>query len=180
MPTVAGELRTSTEDAGDCAELASFACGDGRIEAEETVNAIVTGYATGAGSPSFLRVTREHPSGNLVGVVGVKDGGVGYDHQLFQMADWKDPVYIAVIALSAQYRGGFKAQDGSPLSHVLLRDALRFAASREAGTVPSMQAVIAPDNTPSRRLFEEHGFEMIPTNPDLLYVRPRGLAIPGE
>jgi ribosomal protein S18 acetylase RimI-like enzyme len=161
-------------------DLAGFTCGDGRIDAEQTVDQIVGHYAAGENSVPTLRVTRELPAGNVVGLVAVEDGGVGYAHPLFEMPDWKDPVYLAVLTLSAEYRGGYTTQDGTPLSHVLLREALQFVAEREEGPIPSVQAIIAPENTLSRRLFEGHGFEMIPTTPELLYVRPRGLAVPGE
>jgi len=178
MPTVAGELRTSTEDAADCPGLDGFSCGNGRIEAEETVEGIVGDYASGQNSFVTLRVTREFPGKDLVGVVGIEEGGVGYDHPLFQMDDWKDPVYLAVLTLSASYRGRFVTQDGTPLSHVLMRDALEFLASRNGGIVPSVQAAIAQENAPSRVLAQAFGFEMIPTLGDLLYVRPKGRALP--
>jgi hypothetical protein len=181
MPVIAGELRTSTESADDCAELPAFTCGDGRIGAEQTVDEIVQGYtvAEAAALPT-LRVTREHPSGSLVGLVAIKDGGVGYEHPLFQMPDWTDPVYIAVLTLSSAYRGGYRLEDGTPVSYVLLRDAMSFAASQNAGEAPTLQAIIAPENESSRTLFQAHGFEMIPTSPELLYIRPKGLAIPGD
>ena len=131
MPAIAGELRTSTEDATVCPGLADFSCGDGRIDAEETVNGIVEDYANGLITSVTLRVTREHPSEQLVGVVGVESGGVGYDHPLFQMEDWTDPVYLSVITLSAFYRGSYVSREGVPLSHVLMRDALEGLASRE-------------------------------------------------
>lgn len=181
MPAIEGELRTFTEDADACAaDLAGFTCGDGRIGAEHTVDRIVGSYAAGQNSVPTLRLTRELPEGKLVGLVAIEDGGVGYAHPLFEMPDWKDPVYIALLSLSSDYRGGYVTQDGTPLSHVLLRDALQFLAAREDGAIPSTQAIIAPENTLSRRLFEDHGFEMIPTTPELLYVRPKGLAIPGS
>lgn len=178
MPVISGKLRTSTEDPADCADLSAFSCGDGRIGAEQTVNEIIEGYAAGAAPPPTLRVTREHPSGDLIGLVAIENEGVGYEHPLFEMPDWSDPIYIAVLTLSARYRGGYVTQEGTPVSHILLRDALHFAASRENGVVPSMQAVIAPDNRPSRALFSGHGFEAIPTAPELLYIRPKGLPLP--
>lgn len=172
-------MRTVTEKAGECdADLTAFACGDGRIDAEKVVNEIIASYAVAAKPLLGLRVTREFPSGALVGLVGIEEGGVGYQHPLFDMPDWTDPIYISVITLTSQYRGGYVTADGIPLSHVLLRDALVFAASRTGGTIPSMQAVIAPDNRPSRSLFKAHGFEMLPTTPELLYIRPKGLDIP--
>jgi hypothetical protein len=180
MPAIAGELRTSTEDAAVCPGLADFSCGDGRIKAEKTVDGIVEDYANGLIASVTLRVTREYPSKRLVGVVGIEDGGVGYDHPLFQMEDWTDPVYLAVITLSASYRGSYVSRDGVPLSRVLMRDALEFLASREGGVVPSVQAVIAKENSPSRALAQFFGFEMIPTAGDLLYVRPKGLPIRSE
>lgn len=178
MPVIAGELRTSTEGAADCSGLDEFSCGDGRIDAEETVEDIVGDYAGGLNSFVTLRVTRELPKGDLVGVAGIEDGGVGYDHPLFQMDDWKDPVYLAVLTLSAAYRGRFVTQDGTPLSHVLMRDALEFLSSQNGGVVPSVQAVIAQENAPSRILAQAFGFEMIPTLGNLLYVRPKGLPLP--
>jgi hypothetical protein len=174
VPAIAGELQTSIEDAVGCADLAGFTCGDGRIDAEETVEDIVEDFANGLLPTVTLRVTREHPAGRIVGLTGLKDGGIGYDHPLFEMEDWKDPVYLAVLTLSAPYRGSYVDRDGVPLSHVLMRDALSFLAAREGGTVPSVQAVIARNNLPSRNLARFFGFEMIPTAGDLLYVRPKG------
>lgn len=179
MRPIAGELVTSTEEAADCTDLVDFSCGDGRIGAEETVDGIVEDYVNGLMTDVTVRVTREHPSGALVGLVGLEDGGVGYDHQLFRLDDWKDPVYLAVLTLSVAYRGSCTTKDGVPLSHALMADALSFLAAREGGEVPSVQAVIARDNRPSRALAERFGFEPIPTLGDLLYVRPRGLPILG-
>ncbi len=127
-----------------------------------------------------VRVTREYPGAHLVGLVGLEDEGVGYDHQLFELEDWKDPVYLAVLTLSAPYRGSCVTTDGVPLSHVLMADALSFAAEREGGETPSMQAVIAKDNLPSRSLAVRFGFQPIPTLGEILYVRPRGLPILSE
>lgn len=180
MPAIAGELRTSTEDAADCSDLDAFSCGDRRIEAEETVEDIVGEYSNGLNSFVILRVTRELPKGDIVGVVGIEEGGVGYDHPLFQMDDWKDPVYLAVLTLSAAYRGRFVTQDGTPLSHVLMRGALEFLSSRNGGVVPSVQAAIAQENTPSRALAKAFGFEMMPTLGNLLYVRPKGRPLPNQ
>jgi hypothetical protein len=174
---ITGQLVTSTADAAGCADLVNFSCGDGRIGAERTVDGIVEDYVNGLMADVTVRVTREDPSGALVGLVGLEDGGVGYDHQLFQLDDWKDPVYLAVLTLSAPYRGSWVTKDGVPLSHALMADALSFLAEREGGNVPSVQAVVARDNRPSRALAARFGFEPIPTLGDLLYVRPRGLPI---
>ncbi len=178
MPTIEGELQTRTEDAERCAELSHFSCGDGRLDAEGVVESIVAEHHAGEHPLATLRVTRLLPSGSLVGLTAIEWKGVHFEHPLFPMAAYRDAAYVAVIALSAQYRGGYTSCDGLSLSDVLLIDVLRHICLSRNGTMPPVQALIAPDNWPSRNLFARYGFvQPIVTEPDLLYIRPRNLAV---
>jgi len=178
MPTIAGELQTSTEDATECDDLVDFSCGDGRLEAEAAVERIVAGCRSGRLSGITMRVTREVPPGALVGISAIEWPGLVLRHPDFPSDAYKDAAYVAVLALNAQYRGGYQVQNGEPLSHALMADALRFIASAVDGEVPPVQAIIDPRNAPSRALCEHFGFiQPIVTEPDLWYVRPRGLPL---
>lgn len=178
MPEIAGELQTCTETTDECTELAEFSCGDGRHSAEAAVERIVADHCGNKRSDITLLATRETPSKALVGLTILHAEGLVLEHPSFEDGAYKDAVYIAVISLSAQYRGGYTLPDGTPLSSVLLREALRHIAEEAEGEIPPVQAVIEPGNGLSRTLFESFGFEQpIETTPDLLYVRPRGLAI---
>jgi hypothetical protein len=177
MPTIAGELRTSTEDATQVEDLAEFSCGDGRLAAERTVENIVAAYHSGR-QQATLRVTREVPDGALVGVVAIEWKGAVLRNPLFPVDAYSDAAYIAVLTLSGQYRGGYTTQDGASLSHALLLDALQHIADVNDGSMPPVQAIIEAANAPSRALFESFGFtQPIVTSPDLLYIRPRALPI---
>ena len=91
---------------------------------------------------------------------------------------YADAAYIAVLSLSRKYRGGYRTQKGEPLSHALMVDALRHIGSVADGEIPPVQAIIDPQNGPSRDLCEHFGFiQPFVTEPDLWYVRPRGLSI---
>jgi ribosomal protein S18 acetylase RimI-like enzyme len=178
MPEIAGELQTCTETTGECAELAEFSCGDGRHPAEAAVERIIADHCGNKRSDISLLVTREMPSNALVGLTIVHSKGLILEHPSFEGDAYKDAVYIAAVALSAQYRGGYTLPDGTPLSSVLLREALRHIAEEAEAEIPPVQAVIEPGNGLSRTLFESFGFvQPIETSPDLLYVRPRGLAV---
>jgi hypothetical protein len=178
MPTVAGELRTSTEDATDCEDLAEFSCGDGRLAAEGAVNRIVAGCRNGKLPGATLRVTREHPPGALVGLSAIEWPGLVLRHPNLNGDAFADAAYIAVLSLAEAYRGSYETATGEPLSHVLMKDALGHIANKSGGEMPPVQAIIDPKNGPSRVLVEGFGFiKPLPTEPDLWYVRPRGLSL---
>ena len=179
MPTIAGELRTCTEDATQCGDLVDFSCGDGRLVAERTVERIVASLRSDRRRNATVRITREVPGGALVGLVAIEWPGIKVRHADFPSDAYSDAAYIAVITLSNAFRGGYVSQAGQPLGEVLLEGALGFIASRNDGDIPPVQAIIEEENKPSRDLFERYGFEQpIVTNPDLWYVRPRGLSLP--
>jgi hypothetical protein len=178
MPTIAGELQTSTEDATECEDLADFSCGDGRLSAEGAVNRIVTSCRNGKLPGVTLRVTREHPPGSLVGVAAVEWPGLVLRHPGLKGDAYADAAYIAVLSLTSAYRGSYRTKEGEPLSHILMGDALRHIASKSDGEIPPVQAIIDPGNGPSKALVEHFGFiQPLLTEPDLWYVRPRGLPL---
>jgi hypothetical protein len=178
MPTVAGELRTSTEDATQCEDLADFSCGDGRLTAEGAVNRIVASCQNGKLPGATLRVTREYPPGALVGLSAIEWPGLVLRHPELNGDAYADAAYIAVLSLTEAYRGSCQTPAGEPLSHVLMKDALAHIASESGGEMPPVQAIIDPSNDPSRVLVEHFGFtKPLPTEPDLWYVRPRGLPL---
>lgn len=176
MPTIAGELRTSTEDAEDCEGLDGFSCGDGRLVAEGAVERIISNCHNGKLSKATLRVTREMPQSTLVGIAAVEWPGLVLRHPSLNGDAFADAAYIAVLSLAEEYRGGYRTQTGEPLSHVLMKDALQHIESSAEGAMPPVQAIIDPQNPPSRHLCEAFGFiQPLVTEPDLWFVRPRGL-----
>jgi len=179
MPTIAGELQTRTEDATACAGLSDFRCGDGRMGVEATVDEIIADYISGEDLSVTTRITREVASRAIVGIAGIKRRGIRLRHPRLEEDAYRDAALIEVLALNAPYRGGYVARDGQPLSQMILTDALRYIASLFEGRTPPVQAVISPENRPSRSMVEAQGFVMLepPTMPDLLYVRPRDLPI---
>lgn len=178
MPTIAGELQTCTEDATECGDLVNFSCGDGRLSAEAAVERIVAGCRSGKLPGATLRVTRETPQGMLVGITAIEWPGLVFRHPDFPGDAYVDAAYIVVLTLSEQYRGGYRTQGGEPLSHALMTDALRSIALAVDGEMPPVQAIVDPRNVPSRTLCEHFGFNQpIQTEPDLWYVRPRGLPL---
>lgn len=178
MPTIAGELLTSTEDATKCEDLVDFSCGDGRLPAEGAVERIVAGCRAGRLRDVIFRVTREAPPGTLVGVTAIEWPGLVLRHPSLNGDAFADAAYIVVLSLSAEYRGGYRTQRGEPLSHVLMTDALQHIGSEAEGQMPPVQAIIDPQNARSRALCERFGFiQPIVTEPDLWYLRPRGLPL---
>jgi hypothetical protein len=185
MPRIEGELQTEIENATECGDLACFSCGDGRLPAaEEDVEGLIREIHAGDWPDAVLRVTRELPEGRLVGVVAVEpaSGPLFEYHPLLRAKDYEHAAFIVVLALSASYRGReerFTCQHGTPLSEVLLVDALHCLAEWNEGVVPLTQGVVARANTPSRALIERHGFRTpIATKGDLYYVRARGHPLP--
>jgi len=178
MPTIAGELQTRTEDPTACDGLSDFRCGDGRLKAEAAVEDIVAEYRSGEDLSVITRVTREFPSGAIVGVAGIKRRGLRLRHPRLREDAYRDAALIEVVALSAPYRG-HATSNGQPLSQLVLTDALSHIASISDEGIPPIQAVISPENRPSIAMVETHSFVMLdpPTLPDRLYVRPRDLRI---
>lgn len=181
MPTIEGELRTQTEDPRNCPGLVDFRCGDGRLPAEAVVEEIILGYRTFENRSLSVRVTRED-SGAIVGLAGIKKRGIRLRNYPFLQQDaYRDATLIEVLALNEPYRGGggWVNDQGVPVSQVVLMDALAFIDGLFEGPIRPVQAIIAPENRPSRDLVEYHGFSMAepPTAKNLLYVRPRGLEI---
>lgn len=179
MPTLAGELQTHTEDAASCVGLPDFRCGDGRLRAEAAVEEIIEEYRSGEDLSVVTRVTRELPSGAIVGIAGIKRRGLRLRHPRLQEDAYQDAALMEVVALNAPYRGRYETRAGQPLSQFILVDALNHVASFSDGGIPPVQAVISPENLPSQAMAEAQGFVMLdpPTMPDRLYVRPRNLKI---
>lgn len=180
MPEIAGELHSSSEDATECSELESFSCGDGRLpSAEGAVQRIVAKHRGGGVKGTTFRVTREYPAGSLVGVAAIEWPGLIYRHPSFPTAAFADAALIDVLSLAEAYRGGFRSASGERLGDVLMRDALQFIESEsEEQLIVPVQAIISPENLPSQALATRFGFKKpFDTEPDLWYLRPRGLPI---
>lgn len=183
MPTLEGALHTATEAATECADLAAFSCGDGRLPAaEDDVDAIVAELHAGDYPDAVLRVTREMPSGTLVGIAAIEPRkGPIIEHSVIPEKDNEDAAYVVVLTLSAAYRGGYTCKDGKPLSEVLVLETLRYLVAENDGATPPVQAVIARANAPSRGLVERYGFvNPIETIGDLFYIRARDLPLPSD
>jgi len=94
-------------------------------------------------------------------------------HRWLPEDQYGDAAYIDVLALSEDYRGegGYKCQDGTPVSDFVLAETLRHIEEHE-GKMPVVQGLVERDNDPSRDLLVRHGFEEPFVLPgDLLYVR---------
>jgi len=181
MPIIEGTLQTDTEVAAECADLAAFSCGDGRLPAaEDDVNAIVAELHGGDYPDAVLRVTREMPVGTLVGIAAIEPRkGPIIDHPVIPEKDNEDAAYVVVLTLSGGYRGSYTCKDGRPLSEVLVLEALRYLVTENDGAIPPVQAVIARANTPSREMVERYGFvNPIETIGDRFYIRARNLPLP--
>ncbi|HEY2537383.1 MAG TPA: hypothetical protein VGI24_10420, partial [Solirubrobacteraceae bacterium] len=172
MPRIEGELWTTTETPEQCVELASFSCGDKRHGHEATVERIVGYYRDGEIPAATLRVTREAPSGGLVGlsILTFRAGPI-IRHRLISEAEYENATYVHVLALSANYRGGFTYKsDDTLLSDFLITETLGYINEHEDG-MPIVQALIEPGNERSREMCFRNGFEQpFVTSPDLLYV----------
>lgn len=59
MPIIAGELQTDTENATDCADLATFSCGDKRHSYEDTVERIIARHHAGTHPYADNDLTRD-------------------------------------------------------------------------------------------------------------------------
>jgi hypothetical protein len=179
MPPIEGDLETSSEVPKGCPGLGGFSCGNGSLPAaEEDVEGIIEDLHAGEWPDLVFRVTRERPSGAVVGVVAIElRKGPLVDHPAVPEEENSDAAYIVVVALSEVYRGRLTDKHGVSLSDVLLRDALEYVAAGE-DEVPPIQAAIAPANLPSKELFERFNFfDSNATVGALLYIRPRGLPI---
>jgi ribosomal protein S18 acetylase RimI-like enzyme len=118
--------------------LATFACGGStpyEVEVDDLVHDI---HANGV---IDVRVA-EDAVGTLAGLCMVHPRPLG---------PFADAGYIAVIAVTAKYRG---ARVGDHLLH----DALTMISSAVAGQMPLVWAMIAPGNQKSHDLFERHHF----------------------
>ncbi|MGH2879335.1 MAG: hypothetical protein ACRDK4_07015 [Solirubrobacteraceae bacterium] len=179
MPVIEGELLTCTESAEECLELASFSCGDKRYMYEETVERLVEHFREGRITGATLRVTREMPSAALVGLSIIElRAGPCIRHRLIPEDEYRDAAYAHVITLSAEYRGGYRCLDGTPVSDIIVMEALRYIRETE-GTMPVVQALIEPANELSRDMCFRNGFEQpFVTSPDLLYVRHPDVEVP--
>jgi len=176
MPTISGELETSVEDPTTCVELADFTCGDARRHAEDVVEMIVGQLSRGERPRATMLVTREVPSGTMVGLSAIEWEPVVIQHPSFPADAYQDAVYLAVLALSEPYRGRWTSIDGQPLSEVLLNEAYCQIASARSDGMPPIQAFVDPGNTPSLELTRNQGFEIqMEWLDELLLVRHRGL-----
>lgn len=188
MPVLLGDLIARTEDATRCAELKTFKCGPGTVaaKAEAEVDNLVAVCCTGEAprQNTIIRVTREEPPGNIVGVTGLERGGLALEHPKYTPYAYKDAAYVAMIGLSERYRDHqdpYRSKDGGRLGDFLLHDLLLHVKKTWRGGMPWVQALVDPDNGPSRDLFERHGFELhlsLGPKSDALFRRPKNLKVP--
>jgi hypothetical protein len=176
MPTISGELHTAVEDPRMCAELADFTCGDARRHAEEVVEQIIGILHRGEWPSATMLVTREMPSGRMVGLSAIRWEPVRVQHPSFPEDAYQDAVYLAVLTLCEDFRGRYTSREGQPLSEVIANEAYCHITSLRPDYMPPIQAWVDPDNTPSLDLSKAEGFEIHVEWPnELLLVRPRGL-----
>lgn len=182
MPRIEGALRTETEDPSTCDGLGDFSCGDGSLgPVEDEIEELVRDIRASNWPEAVFRVTRELPNRRIVGVAAIEPrrGSLFDDARL---SAFRDAAYVGVLALSAEYRcrgERYTCAHGSPLSDVLLSHTFRYLADFNQGVMPTVQAAIAKNNHPSRRLVERYGFEIpIPTIGAAYYVRRKRLALP--
>ncbi len=149
---IEGDLHSFAVNPKRYLPLRQFRCGTHESRSEQEVNETVRGYASGKHKDGTFRVTVE--THRLVGVTA------------FQAATASQPVlgryagspYISVLGLCQQYRGRKKAR--GRLGDFILQDVLQAINKRWGGT-PNVFVLVNPNNTPSRNLFERHGFRMI-------------------
>jgi hypothetical protein len=173
MPIIEGELQTFTENVQQCADLASFSCGDKRHSYEDTVERIIALHrGVSPSADATLRVTRAMPAGTVVGLsIILWKYGPRIRHRWLSEDLYADASYIDVLALSEDYRGGYECRDGTPVSDFILAETLRHIQEHE-GKMPVVQGVVEADNDDCRNLLARHGFEQPFVLPgDLLYVR---------
>jgi hypothetical protein len=178
MPTISGELITAVEDPTACAELAELACGDARLHAEEVVEQIIGILRRGEWPSATTLVTREMPSGTIVGLSVIRWEPISIQSPDFPADAYPDAVYLAVLTLAERFRGRYTSRDGQPLSEVLANEAYCHIASVRTGEMPPIQAFVDFDNAPSLELTRKQGFEVhmeFDDTRELLLVRPRGL-----
>jgi hypothetical protein len=176
MPTISGELETAVENPTTCAELADFTCGDARHHAEDVVEMIIEQLRKGERPGTTMLVTREVPTGTMVGLSAIQWEPFLVEHPSFPMDAYQDAIYLAVVTLTEHRRGRYTSMHGQPLSEVLLNEAYCQIASVRSNGMPPIQAFVDPDNTPSLEMAIGHGFEVqLESADELMLVRPRGL-----
>lgn len=178
MPTIPGELRTAVEDPTTCAELADLTCGDARLHAEDVVEQIIGILHRGEWPSATMLVTREMPSGTMVGLSAIRWEPISVQSPDFPADAYQDAVYLAVLTLTERFRGRYTSRDGQPLSEVLANEAYCHIAAARSGEMPPVQAIVDFDNGPSLALTRTQGFEVHMTFEDtreLLLVRPHDL-----
>ena len=148
MPTLATAPRVRSIDPTSYLPLARFSCG-GDSDYEREVDELVGKLHAGDVRCVVLRAAEDPNTDSLIGVCGVSRRPLGYA---------ADAAYIAVIGISSRWRG-YRLLDGGRLGQFLLGDALdQIKAIWGGPPMPTVWAVIAPENRASHDTFAYWGF----------------------
>lgn len=146
---IEGDLRSFVVNPKRYPPLRRFRCGSNERRSEREVNEIVRGYASGRTKDGIFRVTVE--AHGLVGVTAFRTAKASQP----VLGRYAGSPYISLLGLSERYRGRSKG-----LGDLILQDVLHGISKHWRGT-PNVLVLVNPNNTPSRNLFERHGFRML-------------------
>lgn len=160
------------------AGLASFECGDAANaavrEVQETAKRLYEGNLRLTQTPVVL----EDAAGALIGFCSVHRRSHAYPG-----SPWIAERYIIAFGRDVRYKG-YTLRDGvTRVGEVLVRASLdMIQAEAQSGLMPSVSALVRPENRESRRVLEVYGFEWLPATEtgyeqDLLW-RQAGAPLP--
>jgi hypothetical protein len=171
------------EDPSAYAKLTDLRCGDSRSEpavqeVEQTAARLVRGATTMAQTPVVL----EDESGHLLGYASVhRRPALGYEDG--RPRPWIADRYIVAFGRDRSYRDHRLRDNHTRIGELLLRAALdMIALEARGGPMPSVSALVRPENEASHRVLERLDFDHLPMDAtgyaqDLRW-RDRGLALP--
>jgi hypothetical protein len=151
------------------APLKNFSCGGMGRPWESMVNLWITKLYRGlATEPGQTVVVLEDANRQLIGVSSFKPQPI-----VAGTSVGKNAQRIHMIGTDRRYRGK-RLQDGSSPGDVLLRGTLEQIKLACGGRMPSVSALVSPDNERSHKLFARHGFRQLPYmgEGEIIHLRP--------
>lgn len=148
--------------------LRKFSCGRQGKRWESSVNRWAKDLARGPEQDETVAVLEDAVC-KLVGVGSFKPQSV----VAVDVPVGKDGQRIHMMAIDRLYRGS-RLDDGSRLGDALLLGMLEQIRLACGGALPTVSALVAPDNTASHALFDRHGFRRMPYagEGEVIRVRP--------
>jgi RimJ/RimL family protein N-acetyltransferase len=173
-PAIAHVLERPTRYAG----FASFECGDASSAAVREVQDTARRLYEGKLRLTQVPIVVEDVTGALIGFCSMHRRSHPYPG-----SPWIAERYIIAFGRDVRYRG-YALRDGSTrIGEVLVRAGLdMIAGEAEGGPMPSVSALVRPENHVSRHVLEALGFDWRPATDtgyeqDLLW-REAGMALP--